>query len=45
MSEDNSQEKNYDRGSALSIFSNDRMEDFAALVCAFLIALFVYLLV
>lgn len=45
MSDDNIQEKEYDRGSALSIFSSDRMEDFAALICAFLIALLVYLLV
>ena len=37
--------KEYERGSALSIFSSDRMEDIAALVCALLIALAVYLLV
>ena len=38
-------ESNFDRGSALSIFSSDRMEDLVALICALLIALFVYLLV
>ena len=38
-------ENNFDRGSALSIFSSDRMEDVVALICALLIALFVYLLV
>ncbi len=38
-------EKKYDRGSALSIFSSDRMEDIVALICALLIALFVFLLV
>ena len=36
---------NFDRGSALSIFSSDRMEDVMALVCSLLIALFVYLFV
>ena len=38
-------ENKYDRGSALSIFSSDRMEDIMALICALLIALLVYLLV
>lgn len=38
-------ENQYDRGSALSIFSSDRMEDVMALICALLIALLVYLLV
>ena len=38
-------ENNFDRGSALSIFSSDRMEDVMALICALLIAFFVYLLV
>ncbi len=33
----------YHRGSALSIFKSDRREDIAALVCASLIALGVYL--
>ncbi len=41
MPEDNG----FDRGSALTIFSSDRMEDIVALVCALLIALAVYLLV
>ena len=35
----------YHRGSALSIFSSDRTEDFMALVLALLIALGVYLFV
>lgn len=35
----------YDRGSALSIFSSDRMEDIVALVISLLIAVLVYLLV
>ena len=35
----------YDRGSALSIFSSDRMEDFVALVISLLIAVLVYFLV
>ena len=39
------EENKFDRGSGLSIFSSDRMEDVAALVCAMLIALAVYLLV
>ena len=37
------QEKKFDRGSALSIFSSDRREDLMALVLALVIALFVYL--
>ena len=36
---------NFDRGSALSIFSSDRKEDLMALICSLLIALFVYLFV
>ncbi len=39
------EENNFNRGSALSIFSSDRMEDLMALICSLLIALFVYLLV
>jgi len=35
----------FDRGSALSIFTSDRNEDFIALVFALLIALGVYLTV
>jgi hypothetical protein len=31
-------ESGFDRGSALSIFSSDRMEDFIALICSLLIA-------
>ncbi len=38
-------ENKFDRGSALSIFSSDRMEDVMALICALLIALLVYLFV
>lgn len=38
-------EEQFDRGSALSIFSSDRMEDVMALACSLLIALLVYLLV
>ncbi len=33
----------FHRGSALSIFTSDRREDFIALLCAMLIALGVYL--
>lgn len=40
-----SDKDNFERGSALSIFTSDRMEDFAALVCSLLIALLVYLTV
>lgn len=40
-----SDDSQFDRGSELSIFSSDRMEDIAALVCAMLIALAVYILV
>jgi hypothetical protein len=32
----------YHRGSALSIFKSDRLEDFIALACALLIAVGVY---
>jgi len=32
----------FERGSALSVFSSDRMEDFSALVCALVIAVVVY---
>ena len=39
------EENQFDRGSALSVFSSDRMEDVMALICSLLIALFVYLLV
>lgn len=35
----------FDRGSALSIFSSDRLEDFMALICSLLIAGGVLLLV
>jgi hypothetical protein len=35
----------YDRGSALSIFSSDRMEDLVALAISLLIAALVYFLV
>ena len=35
-------ENKFDRGSALSIFSSDRMEDFIALVCSLTIAAVVY---
>lgn len=38
-------EQEFDRGSALSIFGSDRREDFIALVCALLIAFFIYVLV
>jgi hypothetical protein len=38
-------EDKFDRGSALTIFKNDRREDFAALVLAFAIALAIYILV
>ncbi len=33
----------FDRGSALSVFNNDRAEDFIALILALAIALLVYL--
>jgi len=36
------EEKNFDRGSALSIFGSDRREDFMALVFALVIAFAVY---
>ena len=35
----------FHRGSALSIFTSDRREDFIALLCSLLIALGVYILV
>ena len=35
----------FHRGSALSVFKSDRMEDLVALSCAMLIALGVYVLV
>jgi len=35
-------ENNFDRGSALSIFSSDRKEDLVALIFALLIAFAVY---
>lgn len=35
-------ENNFDKGSALSIFSSDRKEDFMALVFALIIAFSVY---
>jgi len=38
-----SEEKKYDRGSALSIFGSDRKEDLMALVFALAIAFGVYL--
>ena len=36
-------EDKFDRGSALTIFKSDRVEDLAALVLALVIALLVYL--
>ncbi len=41
MSEDD-EVTTFDRGSALSIFSSDRKEDFMALAFALVVALFVY---
>jgi hypothetical protein len=38
-------EEKFDRGSALTIFKNDRAEDIVALVIALIIALLVYLFV
>jgi hypothetical protein len=38
-------EEKFDRGSALTIFKNDRAEDFVALGLAIVIALLVYLFV
>ena len=35
--------KIFERGSALSIFSSDRLEDFIALILALVIAFFVYI--
>jgi len=34
--------KTFDRGSALSIFSSDRLEDLIALVLAFILAMTIY---
>ena len=41
----NEEKPKYDRGSALSLFSSDRKEDFLALLFALVIALLVYVLV
>ena len=38
-------EEKFDRGSALTIFKNDRHEDFMALAISLIIALLVYLFV
>lgn len=38
-------EEKFDRGTALTIFGSDRIEDLAALALSLLIALLVYLLV
>lgn len=38
-------EEKFDRGSALTIFKNDRAEDIVALIIALVIALLVYLFV
>jgi hypothetical protein len=38
-------EEKFDRGTALTIFTNDRVEDTAALIVSLVIALLVYLLV
>ena len=38
-----SEEKKFDRGSALSIFGSDRKEDFTALLLALIIAFGVFL--
>lgn len=38
-------EEKFDRGTALTVFKNDRVEDFVALGLAFAIALLVYLFV
>jgi hypothetical protein len=38
-------EDKFDRGSALTIFKNDRAEDFVALALSLVIALLIYLLV
>ncbi len=42
MSEENENQQ-FDRGSILSIFGSDRMEDFMALGFALILALYVYL--
>ena len=38
-----SEEKKFDRGSALSIFGSDRKEDLMALMCALAIAFAIYI--
>jgi hypothetical protein len=38
-------EDKFDRGSALTIFKNDRAEDFMALALAFVIAVLIYVFV
>ena len=38
-------EEKFDRGSALTIFKNDRAEDFVALALSLVIALLIYLFV
>ena len=45
MSTESEAQPQFARGSALSIFSSDRMEDFIALVFALIIAFAVYFLV
>ena len=45
MSKESEAQPKFSRGSALSIFGNDRKEDFIALMCALIIALGVYFLV
>ncbi len=45
MSTESEAQPKFHRGSALSIFSSDRMEDFMALICALIIALGVFILV
>ncbi|GBE09034.1 hypothetical protein BMS3Bbin11_00787 [bacterium BMS3Bbin11] len=42
MSEEEKEVARFERGSALSIFSSDRKEDYLALVLALIIALWVY---
>ncbi len=42
MSEEEKEVTQFERGSALSIFSSDRKEDYLALVLALIIALWVY---
>ncbi len=45
MSTESEAQPKFQRGSALSIFSSDRMEDFMALICALIIALGVFIMV